>query len=1059
MAQEKIVWTVLPYGRVTEGELAGRLRCSIVVSPQLTPASAAENALSAFPHFLDWPARLAQASFALTAGPATLPLTRLGKVDKDPWSQIFHADTPVTDFAFTDMSAVNLRSYSVRNVLRFIKTSYGQLAATSGNQLPTLLPYPGGTPALRDMLVGLGTAPERDRGGGFDRLLGGGVEKLLGATVFGPHGQAVTGAVVGIDGKPLARPQPLRALPPDRGALPASVAGQFRTAAEYDFYQANRFYGRPENALTPERRPKFEASPQAGRVKPALVEPALDFHRIIAAFADLPGLMRLLGLVIDVALPDRNPLLDALAASGAASHAEGAIGLAVSWPAPAAPDADAYPTTAYALSSSRFVTRARSSDVGDGQLQLQGAGDLPDKVASDFDVYQVDPDGTALKTVGFVLSAQRLINRPVTERAEVTYTTGDEQGVAALRSGGLGVSRHGRAQRVAADMAAAALKHQALAASPADSRKVALFAEDVQRGYRVDVLDDKDGQWRSLCMRRGDYTLVRAGQPLALPPDEGYVKGASTTSGDSPDDHYLHESMFRWTGWSLVAPRPGRTIRSRTADGTGLQSEEVVDVTDQADKGTGVVAKFRALPGSLPRLRFGRRYRMRARVVDSRRQQPRRQGRRRPARERSGGVSPVRAGRPAGAGPARAAVRGRVDRAPGDPQRLRPRRPGLQQQGRDAVRPREGRRGVRLHGDQRAPRRAAQGEPAARRDPRHAGRGARRRPRRDREDVQDLGPRGRHAVRRPAGLRRPADHAARDAGRPDHGAAAQAAVARGADRRAAGRRPVRDPRRGGAAHAVPAGPGGGRHRAAPRARRAHHRHAGAGHPHRLGARHRGARAADRSRRRVAGPARPAHRAGRARRGDERGLPAEPDRRAAEVGSGRARAPDLPAEGPDRAPAVRELRRRPRHRPVRHPELRAERGAGQGDRAAGHARRQLPDHAVPAAHAGPRHPAPGVRAGVPDAGPRARARRELRRPPRPRPHARPEHRQVRGAGAVDRVDRRPGAGRSPAGGRQRAARRAAAAGELREPVLDRGLRRPRGQGPGQPPRVRRHQISG
>ena len=48
--------------------------------------------------------------------------------------------------------------------------------------------------------------------------------------------------------------------------------------------------------------------------------------------------------------------------------------------------------------------------------------------------------------------------------------------------------------------------------------------------------------------------------------DEGYVKGASTTSaapgrGD-PEDHYLHESLFRWTGWSLVAPRPGRTLRA-----------------------------------------------------------------------------------------------------------------------------------------------------------------------------------------------------------------------------------------------------------------------------------------------------------------------------------------------------------------------------------------------------------------------------------------------------------------------------------------------------------------
>lgn len=613
MAQQKIVWTVLPYGRVTGGELAGRLRCSIVVSPRLTPASPAENVLSAFPQFLDWPARLAQASFGLTVGAVTLPLTRLGQVDKQPWSQIFGPDTPVTDFAFTDMSAVNLRSYSVRNVLRFIKASYGALAATSGTQLPTLLPFASATPALRDLLTGLGTLREPDRQGGFDRLLGPGTAKQIDSQVFRKDGQ-VTGTVVGIDGTPKGA-RPLRALPPDLAKLPAGIASQFRTAAEYDFYQANRFYDRLENATPPDladrRRPAFDPA----RILPPPAKPALDFHRILAALADLPALMRRLGLVIDVALPEHNALLDALAASGAADHAEGAIGLVVHWPGPPALDADAYPTTAYALSKARFLTRARTSDVADGQLALQGAGDLPDKIASDFDVYQVDPDGTALKTVGFALSAQRLLNRPLTDRAQVTYTTGDQQGVAALRSGGLGVSRHGRAQQVAADMAAAQLKNAALTTSPAESRKVALFAEDVQRGYRVDVLDDKDGHWRSLCQRRGDYTLTRTATALDLPPDEGYVKGASTTSSGT-DDHYLHESMFRWTGWSLVAPRPGRTIRNRPIDGTQLQAEEVVDVADQADQGTGVIAKFGALPGSLPRLRFGRRYRMRARLVD-----------------------------------------------------------------------------------------------------------------------------------------------------------------------------------------------------------------------------------------------------------------------------------------------------------------------------------------------------------------------------------------------------------------------------------------------------------
>jgi hypothetical protein len=47
MAKQKIVWTVLPYGRFTDGPFAGRLRVSIVVAPRLTPQTASEQQLGA----------------------------------------------------------------------------------------------------------------------------------------------------------------------------------------------------------------------------------------------------------------------------------------------------------------------------------------------------------------------------------------------------------------------------------------------------------------------------------------------------------------------------------------------------------------------------------------------------------------------------------------------------------------------------------------------------------------------------------------------------------------------------------------------------------------------------------------------------------------------------------------------------------------------------------------------------------------------------------------------------------------------------------------------------
>jgi hypothetical protein len=150
---------------------------------------------------------------------------------------------------------------------------------------------------------------------------------------------------------------------------------------------------------------------------------------------------------------------------------------------------------------------------------------------------------------------------------------------------------------------------------------VTLFAEDVHRGFRVDVAPVKDevepGPWHTLCARVGDYRLAASGDPIDLPADEGHVSGASTaTGGDDPDDHYLHESLFRWTGWSLCAPRPGLSLKSETAADSQVQAEVPSRPEEVAERGNGVRATFKAQKGTLPRLRFGQLYRFRARIAD-----------------------------------------------------------------------------------------------------------------------------------------------------------------------------------------------------------------------------------------------------------------------------------------------------------------------------------------------------------------------------------------------------------------------------------------------------------
>ena len=642
MAKRTILWTVLPWGR----DDRGRLRVSLVASPRLTPEAADEQRLAAFPDVLDWPGTLAGLRLSAQIGPDEVGLEPVSAAEPALFKQVFDENTPVAGFVFKDMSRVALRSFPVRTVLGTLRRHYGRLAVQATGMHPTLLPWNGAHPDLKGMLTDLGTRTRTFNFGdrpievaepGFSRFFGeegDALEKRLGASVFGPDG-IYRGQVAAPDAEEQGGPAnagtaPLRAMAPDwydpRPGGPdaplvarpdAAVMDQFKSAAEYALWQADRFYRReqPTDAERRMRRPDFAAVPPPPKV------PEYDFHRILASLADYPALMRALGFVVDAVLEDDGPVAERIAAGGGTG--QGRIRLVIEGGDGAVHQT---PRTAWVADKDRFLARPRGQDLVRGLLRLEDASDMwgdphVDK-RSAFDVYQVDPDGAAVKTVGFTLTAQNLVGKSLSLRqpdGEITYTTGNRQPVAALRSGGLGVSQHGRAQRVAADTAAAALKNQRIDAGQGDT--VTFFAEDLQRGFRVDVAPVRDavepGDWYSLCARVGTYTMLASGEAWEAAPDEGHVSGPSTSSQESaPDDHYLHESLFRWTGWSLCAPRPGLTLRAGKQAGTEIQTETPDTVTDTAVDGNRVRAEFRVKKGSLPKLRFGQLYRVRARVVD-----------------------------------------------------------------------------------------------------------------------------------------------------------------------------------------------------------------------------------------------------------------------------------------------------------------------------------------------------------------------------------------------------------------------------------------------------------
>src|SRR5262249_1631894 len=100
------------------------------------------------------------------------------------------------------------------------------------------------------------------------------------------------------------------------------------------------------------------------------------------------------------------------------------------------------------------------------------------------------------------------------------------------------------------------------------------------------------------------------------------VELAATQSapGAKDTDHelFLHEAIARWAGWSLSVPRPGKHLSryAKAKDAIPDDSDPGKFAENEPVTPFRVVADYHIVKGSLPQLRFGVRYRLRARPVD-----------------------------------------------------------------------------------------------------------------------------------------------------------------------------------------------------------------------------------------------------------------------------------------------------------------------------------------------------------------------------------------------------------------------------------------------------------
>ncbi|MET0552052.1 MAG: hypothetical protein ABW221_03375 [Vicinamibacteria bacterium] len=507
-----------------------------------------EGALSSF-DFLDWPARLASsgARFEVHCGSGRPRATVVSRPRSDLWSALFDGSTLVRPSEPSPSPRV-FGTFPMARLHDQIRAGYQSVCAGAPD---ARLARDVVARAFPDAAkVGASSGGARERAHFAGRL----VDRAQDET-----------SIRGTAGDPSS----LVPIVPDDGSA-SSAFEQFMVFAA---------------------QPRGSRRGRSGRRRDA----RLDFHELVSSLGEYPLLMRLLGLVIDLEL-DPGDVPDA------ADAAPGRVRVVPRFERPFAMETTHLsPDTAYVFArSERF--RAAAVPAGDAQHELvDGLLDLgqsaPDgSEEGRFRILQADVQAAALQLLG-------------------SLGTGGSDGTSAelphglpqLRDAGISIVRRGHAQSLLQAMGKGREKMDSLLAG----RAVTFFAEDLMRGYRIDVREGASGQWRSLHQREGQYTFLRSGDTLALA-DEGcaqpsLVRPAPDSAGaDEPHDataHFTAESLFVWNGWSLSARRPGPVLEGAEPE-PGRAGPSFLQVA------------FAPAPKSLPRLRFGEAYALRARAVD-----------------------------------------------------------------------------------------------------------------------------------------------------------------------------------------------------------------------------------------------------------------------------------------------------------------------------------------------------------------------------------------------------------------------------------------------------------
>ena len=540
---------------------------SLFISPDIE-VDDPRDTLAVTELFQHWTKALAEARFVLEDQSGELPCEPLlGAIEDGLWEEVFPAETPVNSYTPPEWTQRPWRTFhpgattGIARMVNLLGTMVNGVDAPTVQQLPWY-----GTDiftTLRGGEAGRQRFNPLDLVSRFETSL---TEALDEATR-----ERVPLAEFGDPREYFAN-----------GSVSDNVLGGATALGPslVELHRARRFYSHPEEETTYQRRPDPD---NPGPPPPDKQIP--DFHARVSLVNDHGPLQRKLGLVVDVRSdPDR------LATS------EWLLGRIL---IPNREDATKVVRVATRRVGRALVTRAENESQWIN-------GRLPVGNVDSFDLLDLDPDGAALKTEQYLSSYPRTV-------AAALQGAPANAAPPALRTTGFTVARKNNGATTAGAMGRQTsvldgVRNQPPMLPAPDAPL--LTTEDVMQGVRVEVHDSTTDLWRSLHQVHVKADVV-GGRSLEFDDIAFLQESAPTHAGADKSPIHVHEAVFGWDGWSLSAARPALPVVNE-----GGVERVVTDPQPPADPSTPVLIDRTAAPGTLPRLRFGRRYSFRVWGVD-----------------------------------------------------------------------------------------------------------------------------------------------------------------------------------------------------------------------------------------------------------------------------------------------------------------------------------------------------------------------------------------------------------------------------------------------------------